>query len=135
MYARLRETACYGPFTLRALRLVQMHRTVSVEGDEKRMFATGTDGVREEIAVVYFRCGCVWRGTVWRRFVTPRPRRVCRGSYLPTDYPTDAEWSARTSIEVSRAIKCPNIGYHIMTLKKIQQVGGARAWRGAAEIT
>lgn len=53
----------------------------------------------------------------------------CR--YAPTDYPTGGEWAARVVIESSRAIKCPSIGYHIMTLKKIQQVRRplAYVWR------
>jgi glutathione synthetase len=45
-----------------------------------------------------------------------------RAGYTPNDYPTDAEWKARSEIERSTAIKCPNIGYHLVGAKKIQQV-------------
>lgn len=45
-----------------------------------------------------------------------------RAGYTPTDYPTEAEWSARLKIERSLAIKCPNIAYHLAGTKKIQQV-------------
>jgi glutathione synthase len=45
-----------------------------------------------------------------------------RAGYTPNDYPTDAEWQAREEIERSSAIKCPNIGHHLVGAKKIQQV-------------
>ncbi|CCI47249.1 unnamed protein product [Albugo candida] len=53
----------------------------------------------KEIAVVYFRAG-----------------------YTPNDYATDMEWTARTVIERSLAIKCPSIAYHLAGTKKVQQV-------------
>ncbi|KAJ1344125.1 glutathione synthetase [Batrachochytrium salamandrivorans] len=53
---------------------------------------------KDEVAVVYFRAG-----------------------YTPRDYPTENEWSARTLLELSNAIKCPNIAYHLAGSKKIQQ--------------
>lgn len=54
-----------------------------------------------EVAVVYFRCG-----------------------YAPDQYPSadGCEWNARLMIERSRAIKCPNIAYHLAGTKKVQQV-------------
>jgi len=52
-----------------------------------------------EVSVIYFRSG-----------------------YTPKDYPTEAEWAARLTIERSRAIKCPNVAYQLAGLKKIQQV-------------
>ena len=52
-----------------------------------------------EIAVVYFRAG-----------------------YTPNDYPTDKEWTSRSLIEHSKAIKCPTIAYHLVGTKKVQQV-------------
>ncbi|CAM8894958.1 unnamed protein product [Rhodiola kirilowii] len=52
----------------------------------------------EEVAVVYFRAG-----------------------YAPTDYPTEAEWTARVLIEQSSAVKCPSISYHLSGTKKVQQ--------------
>lgn len=53
----------------------------------------------QEVAVVYFRSG-----------------------YAPDQYPTENEWSARLTMERSRAIKCPNIAYHLVGTKKVQQV-------------
>lgn len=54
-----------------------------------------------EVSVVYFRCG-----------------------YSPEQYPSPdrCEWAARLMIERSRAIKSPNIGYHLAGTKKVQQV-------------
>lgn len=45
-----------------------------------------------------------------------------RAGYAPTDYPTDAEWEARLKVERSLAIKCPNIAYHLVGTKKMQQI-------------
>ena len=45
-----------------------------------------------------------------------------RAGYTPKDYPTDKEWNARTLIEKSFAIKCPNAAYHLTGTKKLQQV-------------
>ena len=55
----------------------------------------------QEVAVVYFRCG-----------------------YSPDQYssPDGCEWAARLLIERSRAIKSPNINYHLAGTKKVQQV-------------
>jgi len=55
----------------------------------------------QEVAVVYFRCG-----------------------YSPEQYssPDGCEWAARLLIERSRAIKSPNISYHLAGTKKVQQV-------------
>jgi len=44
-----------------------------------------------------------------------------RAGYTPDDYPTEDEWTARTLIEKSLAVKCPNIGLHIAGSKKVQQ--------------
>ena len=54
-----------------------------------------------EIALVYYRAG-----------------------YAPTDYPSGydgIEWSARSTLEGSRATKCPSLGYHLAGTKKVQQ--------------
>uniref|UniRef100_A0A915Q4C9 Glutathione synthetase n=1 Tax=Setaria digitata TaxID=48799 RepID=A0A915Q4C9_9BILA len=51
------------------------------------------------VAVVYFRAG-----------------------YLPDNYPTEAEWSTRCTIELSDAVKCPWIGLQLANTKKVQQV-------------
>ncbi|XP_025409253.1 glutathione synthetase-like isoform X5 [Sipha flava] len=52
----------------------------------------------KKVAVVYFRAG-----------------------YTPDHYHSEAEWSARLMIERSKAIKCPNIQYHLAGTKKVQQ--------------
>ncbi|AES82541.2 homoglutathione synthetase [Medicago truncatula] len=52
----------------------------------------------QAVAIVYFRAG-----------------------YTPVDYPSESEWRARLLIEQSSAIKCPNISYHLVGTKKIQQ--------------
>lgn len=57
-----------------------------------------TLGNGDEVAVVYFRAG-----------------------YAPTDYPSDKEWEARKQLELGRATKCPNLGYHLAGTKKVQQ--------------
>lgn len=51
-----------------------------------------------EISIVYFRAG-----------------------YMPEQYPTSLSWQGREKIELSKAIKCPNIDYHLAGCKKIQQ--------------
>ena len=58
------------------------------------------DGSMQEVSVVYFRAG-----------------------YAPTDYPGDngEEWHTRKKIELSRATKCPCLGYHLAGTKKVQQ--------------
>lgn len=45
-----------------------------------------------------------------------------RAGYTPNDYPTQKEWDGRLLIERSKAIKCPNISYHLAGAKKVQQV-------------
>ncbi|PFX27980.1 Glutathione synthetase [Stylophora pistillata] len=52
-----------------------------------------------EVAVAYFRAG-----------------------YTPVDYPSEDEWSARLTIELSRCVKCPTVAYQLMGTKKMQQV-------------
>ncbi|KAJ3318674.1 Glutathione synthetase [Blyttiomyces sp. JEL0837] len=74
--------------------LAEINEHGSLHGDEKRLHIDG-----EEVAVVYFRAG-----------------------YAPTDYPTAKEWTARLLIERSYAIKCPNISYHLVGSKKVQQI-------------
>ncbi|KAL9976349.1 hypothetical protein ACROYT_G013641 [Oculina patagonica] len=62
--------------------------------NEKSLFVNGL-----EVAVAYFRAG-----------------------YTPKDYPTENEWSARLTLELSRCIKCPTVAHQLMGTKKIQQV-------------
>lgn len=47
--------------------------------------------------------------------------RLCRAGYSPSDYLGSTEWSARLKVELSYAIKCPNIAYHLAGTKKVQQ--------------
>eukprot|EP00814_Leptocylindrus_danicus_P001243 CAMPEP_0116010090 /NCGR_PEP_ID=MMETSP0321-20121206/3806_1 /TAXON_ID=163516 /ORGANISM="Leptocylindrus danicus var. danicus, Strain B650" /LENGTH=533 /DNA_ID=CAMNT_0003479147 /DNA_START=128 /DNA_END=1729 /DNA_ORIENTATION=+ len=58
------------------------------------------DGSSREVSLVYFRAG-----------------------YAPTDYPGEngEEWKTREKIELSRATKCPSMGYHLAGAKKVQQ--------------
>ena len=41
--------------------------------------------------------------------------------YHPDQYPTSLEWDARLMMEISMAIKSPNINYHLAGTKKVQQ--------------
>lgn len=52
----------------------------------------------EEIAVVYYRTG-----------------------YSPSQYKDEQDWEARKLLEVSQAIKCPNVDLQLLTFKKIQE--------------
>lgn len=45
-----------------------------------------------------------------------------RSAYSPSDYPTEKEWDARLYLEVSHAIKCPNVITQLAGAKKIQQL-------------
>jgi glutathione synthetase len=44
-----------------------------------------------------------------------------RAGYTPNDYPSDREWEGRSIIEHSAAIKCPDVFYHLVGTKKVQQ--------------
>mmetsp|Transcript_11617 Transcript_11617/g.28629 ORF Transcript_11617/g.28629 Transcript_11617/m.28629 type:complete len:575 (-) Transcript_11617:141-1865(-) len=44
-----------------------------------------------------------------------------RAGYTPRDLPSETEWNAYKIIEMSRAVKCPCISYHLAGTKKIQQ--------------
>lgn len=45
-----------------------------------------------------------------------------RAGYGPGDYPTELEWASRTTLERSKAIKCPSVITQLAGAKKIQQV-------------
>jgi glutathione synthase len=78
------------------LSLRQINDTVTLTDNGVLMLEDGT-----EIAVVYFRAG-----------------------YAPSDYPdgdSGVEWQAREKLELSRATKCPTLGYHLAGTKKVQQ--------------
>lgn len=44
-----------------------------------------------------------------------------RAGYTPRDFAGEKEWGAYRHIELSRAVKCPCIGYHLAGTKKVQQ--------------
>lgn len=73
--------------------LTEVFTQSEVHGD-KSLFVDGL-----EVAVAYFRAG-----------------------YTPVDYPSEDEWSARLTIELSRCVKCPTVAYQLMGTKKMQQV-------------
>lgn len=74
-------------------------RTLAELDRELELAADGTLSLGgAPVAVVYFRAG-----------------------YSPADYPTEAEWGARLTIEQSSAFKCPSIQYHLVGAKKVQQ--------------
>jgi glutathione synthase len=91
------------------VRLDEMSGRLTIDSDST------TNGVVQEVAVVYFRAG-----------------------YAPTDYPSGyntkdgsgIEWLARERLERGCAAKCPNLGYHLAGTKKVQQ---ELARRGAVE--
>ncbi|KAG4084574.1 glutathione synthase [Neocallimastix lanati (nom. inval.)] len=74
--------------------LAEIQEEAILEGPDKKLIVDG-----HEISVAYFRAG-----------------------YTPNDYPSDVEWQARLKIERSKAVKCPNIAYHLSGTKKIQQM-------------
>ena len=43
-----------------------------------------------------------------------------RAGYTPDDYPTDAEWAARATLEASAAVKCPTLAYQLAGTKKVR---------------
>lgn len=44
-----------------------------------------------------------------------------RSGYSPTNYKNEDSWKVRKMIELSKAIKCPSISYHLAGTKKVQQ--------------
>lgn len=70
--------------------------------DDTGIFCLKHDGVSADevaVSIVYFRAG-----------------------YVPDDYPSEKEWSAREMLEKSRAVKCPSVAMQLVGTKKIQQV-------------
>lgn len=68
---------------------------------KEKMVYDNTDGKitigGKEVSVVYFRTG-----------------------YSPENYKTNDDWITREILEISRAIKCPNIATQLINFKKIQ---------------
>jgi glutathione synthetase len=100
MDQRLIELELWDKFGVRARRttLKEISATASLH-DYALMVPGDEAGVLHEISVVYYRAG-----------------------YSPVDYPSDVEWSGRALAESSKAIKCPDIAYHLCGTKKVQQV-------------
>jgi glutathione synthase len=44
-----------------------------------------------------------------------------RSGYQVEQYTCDRDWETRTQLEISQAIKCPSIDFHLTTFKKFQQ--------------
>lgn len=79
--------------------ITTIRKTLAEINQEGEILPDGTLSVDgQAVAIVYFRAG-----------------------YTPVDYPSESEWRARLLIEQSSAIKCPNISYHLVGTKKIQQ--------------
>ena len=66
--------------------------------DQRELILQGDDGNDVAAGVVYYRAG-----------------------YTPNDYPTELEWAGRAKAEHSAAIKCPDVFYHLVGAKKVQQ--------------
>ncbi|KAJ3159451.1 hypothetical protein HDU86_001769 [Geranomyces michiganensis] len=90
------EYQLFETFNVRLLRLsmAEILDQGKLVGNDNRLVINNL-----EVAVVYFRAG-----------------------YAPTDFPSQKEWDARLFIERSNAIKCPNIAYHLVGTKKVQQI-------------
>lgn len=73
--------------------LTELH-SITLEGDDRNLFIDGN-----EICIVYLR---------W--------------CYSPRHFTCEKDWDVRLAIERSRAMVCPDIGYHLAGTKKIQQM-------------
>lgn len=78
------------------LRDIAEHGTLTADS---LLHVTLPSGRVVEVAVAYYRTG-----------------------YSPKDYPTEAHWDARLTVEKSHALKCPNAAWHLTGTKKMQQV-------------
>lgn len=76
--------------------LGDLHNRTTLDPESKRLFVKKTG---EEIAVVYFRAG-----------------------YSPSEYKGERDWENRLILELSYAIKAPDILTHLSGTKKIQQL-------------
>lgn len=80
--------------------LVELATTASLSGPSRTLLLTLPSNANPiEISTVYFRAG-----------------------YTPTDFPTETHWTARLTLERSRAIKCPSIPLQLAGGKKVQEV-------------
>ncbi|XP_018497304.1 glutathione synthetase, chloroplastic [Galendromus occidentalis] len=103
------EDRVFNPFDQRQLELllvekfdVPAHRVVyrkNIDFESARIMENGALVVKDqEVAVLYMR--------TW---------------YDPAQLPTERSWAARETVERSRCIKGPNLAWHLVGCKKIQQ--------------
>lgn len=82
----------------------------------KRRDSTGVDGGAGAEAVA---------PTVWKQEEEGEEVEVTvayfRAGYTPSDYSGEAEWKGREMLEMSAAIKCPCVAYHLAGTKKVQE--------------
>ena len=62
--------------------------------------------------------------TIMDQLYTPAHISVVyfRASYTPTDFPSPRHYDARTTLERSRAVKCPSLALHLAGAKAVQEV-------------
>jgi glutathione synthase len=78
--------------------LHQVYTDGQLAAEQRLMLALPEEGESVEVAIAYYR-----------------------SAYMPDHYQSELEWEARARIELSRAIKCPTLGYQLAGCKKIQQ--------------
>uniref|UniRef100_A0A5S6Q9I4 Glutathione synthetase n=1 Tax=Trichuris muris TaxID=70415 RepID=A0A5S6Q9I4_TRIMR len=87
---------------------------------------TITDGVATVIRLKLNECSK--RLTLLGNHLFVHPENVeiavvyLRTGYLPEQYRDESAWNSLLMIEMSKAIKCPWVGFHLAGMKKIQQL-------------
>jgi glutathione synthase len=102
---RLIEHDLWAEHNIRMIRVTfeEMANQGSLDPATSALLYTLPTGEQVELSTLYFRAG-----------------------YSPDDLPTDKHWEARTMMEQSQAVKCPNAACHLVGTKKMQQVLGQR---------
>jgi len=77
-------------------------KEIATQAEKRKDSKIFIDGM--EVAMFYFRAG-----------------------YSPDHYPTEDEWVGRETIELSAAVKCPCVDYHLIGTKKVQQMVESKA--------
>ncbi|CCH58263.1 hypothetical protein TBLA_0A04700 [Henningerozyma blattae CBS 6284] len=95
---RILEYNLFKAYNIKSIRLTidQIHTHTKMDETSKRLFLSSTN---EEIGLVYFRSG-----------------------YTPNDFVTEQDWKNRLQLEVSYAIKAPDLLTQLSGAKKIQQM-------------
>eukprot|EP00045_Choanoeca_perplexa_P015534 m.196593 g.196593 ORF g.196593 m.196593 type:complete len:504 (-) comp17015_c0_seq11:3282-4793(-) len=98
---RLIEHDLWAEHNIRLIRVTfeQVAKHACLDPKTSALLYTLSTGEQVELSTVYFRAG-----------------------YTPEDLPTPQHWAARTLMEQSQAIKCPNAACHLVGTKKMQQV-------------